>query len=301
MKVIKNVSLIGLGALGIMYSDHIAKKIPYENLRVIVDEERLNRYRSAGIYCNEDKCDFNYVTPEMDVEPADLLIFAVKYMNLEEAIRSASKHVSKDTIILSVLNGVVSETDIGNVYGHEHNLYCVAQGMTALKEGNKMAFIQKGILCFGELDEEINSEKVERLKNFFDKIEMPYEINNQMKTKLWSKLLANVGINQTVAYYETTNRGIQEPGEMRDLMISAMKEVLLVAECEKVNLTYDDISYWLDVIATLEPNGMPSMAQDVKAGRNTEVELFAGTMVKLARKHNLDLPVNQMFYDYFGK
>jgi len=299
MKAIKKVSLIGLGALGIMYSHHLSKKILYEDLRIIVDEQRRSRYEKDGIYCNEEKCDFNYVTPDMEVEPADLLIVAVKYMNLEEAIQSVSKHIGEDTIILSVLNGIVSELDIGNIYGYEHNLYCVAQGMTALKEANKMVFVNKGILCFGELDEITNSDKVKTVKNFFDKIEMPYEINNQMQTKLWSKLLANVGINQTVAYYETTNKDIQKPGEIRDLMISAMEEVLMVAKCENVNLTDKDIDYWIKIFGTLEPDGMPSMAQDVKAGRHTEVELFAGTIVKLARKHGLKVAVNEMFYKYF--
>lgn len=300
MKPIKKVSLIGLGALGTMYSEHLSQKLAFEDLRIIVDEERKNRYHSQGVYCNQKPCEFNYVTPNEDVEKADLLIFAVKYIHLQEAIKAVEKHVGEDTIILSVLNGVVSEADIGAVYGDEHNLYCVAQGMTALKEGNQLTYRNKGILCFGELNASENSEKVQRLKAFFDSVQMPYEINNQMQTKLWSKLLVNVGINQTVAYYKTTNSTIQQPGERRNLMIKAMEEVLLVAKKENVELSHKDIDYWLAIIDTLEPEGMPSMAQDVKAGRQTEVELFAGTIVKLAKKHGLKVPVNEMFYEHFA-
>ena len=299
IKPIKKVSLIGLGALGIMYSEHMLNQLPYEDLRIIADAPRVKTYTEAGIYCNNVKCDFNYVTPEEDVEPADLLIFAVKYAQLQEAIEAVKRHVGKDTIVLSVLNGIVSESDIGAVYGDAHNLYCVAQGMTAVKEGNHLTYMNKGILCFGELNAYEDSEKVIRVKNFFDQIQMPYEINNQMKTKLWSKLLANVGINQTVAYYKTTNEDIQRPGEARDLMIAAMKEVIQVAELEGVDLSHSDIEYWLTVIATLEPEGMPSMAQDVKANRGTEVELFAGTIRTLARKYGVEVPVNERFYQYF--
>ena len=222
-------------------------------------------------------------------------------MHLQEAIKAVEKHVGEDTIILSVLNGVVSEADIGEVYGDAHNLYCVAQGMTALKEGNQLTYKNKGIICFGELNAIENSEKVQQVKTFFDSVDMPYEINNQMQIKLWSKLLANVGINQTVAYYKTTNAAIQQTGEHRNLMIKAMEEVLLVAEKEKVKLSYKDIDYWLAIIDTLESDGMPSMAQDVKADRQTEVELFAGTIVKLAKKHGLDVPVNEMFHKHFVK
>lgn len=301
IKPIKKVSLIGLGALGIMYSEHMMNHMPLEDLRIIADSARIKKYTEGGIYCNDRRCEFPYVTPEEKVEPADLLIFAVKYTQLQAAISAVKNHVGEDTIILSVLNGVVSEADIGDVYGEKHNLYCVAQGMTAVKNDNHLTFKNKGILCFGELNALENTEKVESVKQFFDQIQMPYEINNQMQTKLWSKLLVNVGINQTVAYYETTNKSVQEPGEARDMMIAAMKEVIRVAELEGVGLSDLDIDYWLHVIATLDADGMPSMAQDVRADRSTEVELFAGTIIKLAKKHNIDVAVNERFYEYFTK
>lgn len=300
IKPIKKVSLIGLGALGIMYSEHMLHQMPFEDLRIIADTTRIKKYTEGGIYCNDVRCDFNYVTPEEEVESADLLIFAVKYTQLQEAITAVEKHVGEHTIILSVLNGVVSESDIGAVYGEGHNVYCVAQGMTAVKEGNHLTYQNKGILCFGELNTLKSTDNVERVMKFFDRLKMPYEINNQMQTKLWSKLLANVGINQTVAYYKTTNIKIQEPGVVRDQMIAAMKEVIQVAELEAVDLSAKDIEYWLGIISTLEPGGMPSMAQDVKANRPTEVELFAGTILTLAKKHGIDVPVNEMFYKHFA-
>lgn len=299
MKSIKKVSVIGLGALGILYVEHLSEKMDFEDLRIIADQNRIDRYTKDGIYCNSKKCNFNYVTPETVVEPADLLIFAVKYTHLSEAIKATKHHIGENTIILSVLNGIESEKDIAAVYGEEHNLYCVAQGMTASKSGNKMNYKYKGLICFGELNEEHNTEKVERLKTFFDKIDMPYEINNQMAVKLWSKLMVNVGINQTIAYFKTTNRAVQKEGKERTMMINAMKEVLTIACKENVALTEEEIDYWLNIIDTLNPNGMPSMAQDVKEKRYSEVELFSGTIVRLGKKHNISVPVNNEFYRYF--
>lgn len=39
------------------------------------------------------------------------------------------------------------------------------------------------------------------------------------------------------------------------------------------------------------------MCQDVLAGRPTEVELFAGTMLKIAEEEGLSLPVNAFLYE----
>lgn len=296
---IQKVSLIGLGALGVMYSKHLSEVLPEGALRIIVDNERKQRYMREGIYCNGELCSFNYVTPDEDVGTSDLIIFSVKYNQLDEAIKAVSKHVGENTIIISVLNGIVSEQDIARAYGIQHMLYCVAQGMTVIKDKNMVNYVNKGLICFGELDELKNSSKVQSLMEFFDHVGLPYEVNNQMRTKLWSKLLANVGINQTVAYYNGTNRTIQEQGTPRNMMVGAMKEVIRVAACEGVYLTDDDIEYWLKIIDTLEPEGMPSMAQDKRSGRSTEVELFAGTIVRLGKYYHIEVPINTLFYHHF--
>jgi len=299
-KPIKKVSIIGLGALGILYGEHFLRRMPQLDLRIIADRNRIDKYRKEGIFCNGQICPFFYVTPDVAVDPADLIIIAVKYSALDEAIQMIKGHVGPDTIILSVLNGVVSESEIGEIYGHEHLLYTVAQGMTAAKVGNQMSYRTKGILSFGELDAKENSEKVERVKAFFDSVELPYEINNQMKKKLWSKWMLNVGINQTVGYFNATNSFVQKPGEAREMMLAAINEAIAVANKEGVNLTNEDVDYWLNIIDHLDPNERPSMAQDVKAGRSTEVALFAGTVVKLAKKHNVSVPINELFLNYFS-
>ncbi|WP_319370456.1 2-dehydropantoate 2-reductase [uncultured Ilyobacter sp.] len=298
---IKKVSIIGLGALGVMYAEHLSQKINFEDLRIIADQNRIDSYKEEGVYCNGEKCHFNYVAPDAVVEPADLLIVAVKYNQLQEAIQAVKHHLGENTIILSVLNGIESERDIAKVYGEKHNLYCVAQGMTASKVGNQMTYKNKGMLCFGELDENKNSEKVERLKKFFDEVEMPYEINNQMAIKLWSKLMINVGVNQTVAYFGGTNKIIQKESPEREMMIAAMKEVQIVAEKEGIIIEDKEIDYWLEIMGSLNPDGMPSMAQDVEAKRYSEVELFAGTIVRLGKKHSLSVPVNTEFNRYFNE
>jgi 2-dehydropantoate 2-reductase len=296
---IKKVSIIGLGSLGVMYAEHLSERMNFEDLQIIADQDRIDRYKKEGIYCNGKKCNFNYQSPNFIVEPADLLIIAVKYTHLQEAIKAVKNHVGENTIILSVLNGIESEKDIAKIYGEEHNLYCVAHGMTASKIGNKMIYKNKGLLCFGNLDENNNTEKIDRLKIFFDKVEMPYEINNKMAIKLWSKLMLNVGVNQTLGYFNTTNQAIQKEGPEKNMMIAAMKEAQIIAQKEGIALEEKDIDYWLKVMNKLNPSGMPSMVQDVKAKRYSEVELFAGTIVRLGKKHNVSVPINSAFYKYF--
>jgi len=88
---IGKVSIIGLGALGILYGEHFLRRMQREDLRIIADPDRIKKYQKEGIFCNDELCEFEYVRPDAPVDPADLLIVAVKYNALDEAIRMNDK------------------------------------------------------------------------------------------------------------------------------------------------------------------------------------------------------------------
>lgn len=103
---IKNVAIVGLGALGIMYGKHLVDRLGVDAVRIVADHDRIERYKKDGILCNGEPCTFRYVAADEPMEPADLLIFAVKYTGLKSAIANAKNQIGKQTIILSVLNGI---------------------------------------------------------------------------------------------------------------------------------------------------------------------------------------------------
>ena len=294
---IRTISIIGLGALGILFGNHLSKRMPKVDLRIIADRDRIKKYKSNHVYCNGNRCEFNYMTPEELCKPADLIIFTVKYDGLNDAIQAVKNHVGEQTIILSALNGITSEAVIGETYGMDKILYCVAQGMDAVKVGNKLTYDHMGMLCFGEGEPGIISPKVKKVAEFFEKMEVPYEAVTDMNKRLWGKFMLNVGVNQTVAVYESNYGEIQRKGQVRDTMISAMREVMVLSEKKGINLTEDDLNYWLRILSTLSPTGKPSMGQDLEARRYSEVELFSGTVLKMSEKYGIPTPVNQQFYD----
>jgi len=124
MKEIKTVSIVGLGALGILFGHHLSKKIAIKDLRIIA-----------------------------------------------------------------------------NTYGWDKLLYCVAQGMDAVKEGNTLTYSNMGILCFGDLKPGTISDKAMKVARFFAKTDFPHEVVKDMNQRLWGKFMLNVGVNQVVAIY----------------------------------------------------------------------------------------------------
>ncbi|MGI6168388.1 MAG: ketopantoate reductase family protein [Christensenellales bacterium] len=297
MEKIKNIAIVGMGALGVLYGEHFASKLGLKAVTFVADEERIAKYRTQGVYSNGKRWDFQLSSGGDGVGPADLLIFSVKGTALLDAIGEAAPWVGKDTIILSLLNGIVSEEIIGEALGNGHVLHCVAQGMDAVKLGNHLTYSHMGQLRIGVFPEERDKlPLLGRIEELFDRTGLPYMREENIKRRLWSKWMLNVGVNQVVMVERGNYGTVQQPGRPRELMRQAMGEVMILAEKEGVFLTEHDIDGYIELVDTLDPEGMPSMRQDGIERRPSEVELFSGTVLEKAKKHGLSLPVNEMLY-----
>lgn len=292
---IKRVSVIGLGALGILFGGQMAKNMPRQDLTFIAGRQRIDRYEREGLFRNSERCSFQYVAPEEITQPADLLLFTVKFGALPQAIEDARAAVGPHTAVLSLLNGVASEEMLAKAYGAEKVLYAAAQGMDATKTGNKLVFSNLGMISFGERNG-AKSERVRALGSFFEKVGIAYELPDDPQRKLWSKFMLNTGVNQVAMVCKTNYGGLQAPGKARDMMLAAMREALAVSRAEGINLKEAEIDYWMGVIGKLDPAGTPSMRQDADAKRPSEVELFAGTVRRLGRRHGIATPTNDEIY-----
>jgi 2-dehydropantoate 2-reductase len=114
-----------------------------------------------------------------------------------------------------------------------------------------------------------------------------------MKT-LWWKFMINVGINQTSAVLRATYGMMQDINEAQELMVDAMREVIEISQKAGVKLTQEDIEECLRIVKGLTPTGKTSMCQDMEASRQTEVNIFAGTVLELGKKYSVPTPVNAM-------
>lgn len=295
MKEIKTVGVIGLGALGTMYAHLFTQALGRDHVLVLADGDRVARYQKQPLYYNGALCDFHYADAAEVQEPVDLLLFAVKFGGLAGSVDTCRHLVGPDTTLISVLNGISSEEILSAAFSPEQVVWCVAQKMSAVKAGNHVTVSPTGELALG-VPAGHSPAHLERLTAFFDRIHFPYSLPEDIHRHMWSKLLCNTGCNQATMVCQCGYGGLQTPGPARELMLGAMREVVLVANAEGVALSEADIDSWLAIVDHFPPDGMPSMRQDALAHRPSEVELFAGTIRRLARKHGLSVPVNDTIY-----
>ena len=65
---------------------------------------------------------------------------------------------------------------------------------------------------------------------------------------------------------------------------------------EGILLSEEDLENDLNILRSLNPEGCPSMQQDALAGRKSEVNLFAGTLIEKAKRYGIPVPVNERYW-----
>jgi len=296
MASIENITIVGPGAMGAAYASLLYEANP-GCVQFVADGKRYERLCREGLIVNGKHYAIPVVRSGDRISPSDLVIFAVKHHHLDDAIRDAQSIIGDATDIMSVMNGIESEERLGAVFGVERVLYAVAVGIDAVRMGNEVSYTNRGKILFGEARNPSPSERIKRIQIFFDKAGIPYETPFDMIHTLWWKFMINVGINQASAALRAPYSVFQTSQEARQLMESAMEEVITVAGKEGVLLSQKDLEVWHTVLSSLNPQGKTSMLQDVEAGRKTEVEMFAGKVIELGKRHGAPTPINQGLFD----
>ncbi len=300
-KKIENVYIIGMGALGMLFGGLIEDRIGSGHAAFLMDDERYERNCGTVPTVNGVPRPFRMVRAS-EAEPADLIMIAAKATGLADALVSMERAVGEETIIISILNGITSEEIVSERYGEEKVIHTVAQGMDAVCFDNALTYVRPGRLCVGippEKAARINGmrEKLDSLTEFFDRTGIPYQVEDDIIRRQWSKFMLNCGCNQVCMVWDTGYGGMMEPAsEAFMAMTAAMREVVVLARLEGVDLGEEDVAEYLALMRTLQPDAMPSMEQDRIRKKKTEVEIFAGTVRRLAAKHGIEVPAADFLY-----
>ncbi|VIG18856.1 ketopantoate reductase [Clostridioides difficile] len=289
----KKVVFWGVGAVGATFAEQFLNS-KYD-FKILCNKERKKRYLEDGFIINGKRYDFDYVTRDEYKQEADFIIIGLKYNNLKENIKELDGLVGKNTVIMSLLNGVDSEEIIGERFGIEKMVYSYVTNIDAKKINNNIIHTTNGIIVFGNKD---NSEdrKTNIITEVFDDVNIEYVLSKDIQRDMWWKYMVNIGVNQTSAILGAPYGVFQSSEHLRELAKSAMREVVAIAQAKGISLTEDDVENSLHRILEHSKEGRTSMLQDVEAHRPTEVDMFSKNICKLGKKYSIPTPINQTFF-----
>ena len=293
---IQKVTLIGLGAMGAFFAPKLNAFLGKANFKVMADGARKQRLESQGIIINGTTHHFTVVSPEEQGDPADLIIIAVKDTGLHQAISDIKNQVGEHTQILSVLNGVDSEERVAAVYGWDRVLYSYMRVSINMRDGIANFNPDVGSIHFGEAKNPVLSERVQHIKALFDACGIKNRTDADMLRGIWFKFMCNVGENLTCALLGVPFGAYQRSEHANLIRRQTMWEVIKIANALGINLGEADIAHQEKTLYLLPFNNKPSTLQDLEKGRATEVEMFAGKVIKLGQQLGIETPLCWMLY-----
>lgn len=277
--MIKNVLIVGLGGVGAVY----ASKIP--NVNILVDDKRLEYYRSNPTIINDKKYNFNYMISS-NAYPMDLIIISVKFYNLSQVLDDLEGFVDKNTKIISLLNGISSEEIIRDKYADATVIpsYLICNSIMRKDRNIIHDDVNKIVMA-----------KDSELQEFFEANKINYEIANDIKSSMWQKFMLNIIANQLSAVTRKTFGEMNDLPYIEDLLWKILEEVIKIAKYEGVNNPEILAKNAINTFKTMAPYGKTSMLQDIENGKPTEIDAFAGTIIQLGQKYNVPTPYNNLF------
>ncbi len=293
--MISNIGLVGAGSVGSSLFSYIYANDP-DHAFLLAKGTRAERLREKGISVNNEITHpVIYSDPAQNIK-LDLLIVVVKTYSLESVMEDIADLISKDTIILPLQNGILTTDRLKERFPDNCVLYGTVQRTDAHRIGHRVFFTTLGETKIGHA---INKEIAPDLAAVYERLKdlgINVKIYEDMRRVQWLKWMLNTGASQVAAETGVECGFFGMVSEITELMSMCMDEILALAEYEGVNVTKKDRDEIIDLLIKYPPDKKMSMLQDLEAGRTTEIEEYAGTVIRLGEKYGVPTPVNRVLY-----
>jgi len=287
-----NILIVGAGGVGGYYGAVLMKA--GVNVSFLVTPRSLPILQSKGLTVKSKGEVWNFRPPVStnpeELCPCDLIIIAVKRYDTDKVLDTIQPVVTKDTIILTIQNGIDGEEDILRRFSDANVLGGVAFLASKIEEPGVISHIGAGSLGIGELDGS-ESERVQSIVNLFKNAGVPTKLSkNILKTK-WEKLCWNSVFNPLSVILNGPLDNILDSKDALDVAFRIFEEIRAVAEKKGIIIDAGLMDEQINVTQKLR-GYHTSMFEDFLKGKPTEIDYFNGYVCREGAKHDVAVPVN---------
>jgi 2-dehydropantoate 2-reductase len=226
--------------------------------------------------------------------PIDLVIVLVKSFHTREAIESAKAILGKDTLVLSLQNGLGHEDILSKIVGTSRLLAGKTYaGGVIIGPGHIIAGTKGKETYIGELNGQI-SKRVSLIAKVFNDAGLLTHVSENITGTIWDKLLVNIATGALSGITRLTYGELYQLPEVEACAIAAVAEAMAVAKSHGITLSVVDPKQpWVKAAAGLPYEFKASMLQSLEKGSVTEVDFVNGAVVRWGAQRGIPTPVNQ--------
>ena len=228
------------------------------------------------------------------VRGADLVLFCVKTTDNVATARQLAPLLTPGATVICLQNGVDNVEQL-RAAANIDALAAVVYVAASRPEPNYVKHVGRGDLVLGP-----PSERTAAIAETFVRANVPCRISDNIEGELWTKLIWNCALNAISALGRSRYGRIAESSDARKLMEEAVHEVLAVARAAGVVLpgleAPDAAIAGAMKIATQMSEAFSSTAQDVMAGKHTEIDSLNGYIARRGAELGVPTPINHALF-----
>ena len=293
-----NITIVGSGGVGAYFGGKLAKA--GNNVTFIARGKHLEAINKNGLTVKSFLGDFEvkpaFATDKISKSPkADLIIIAVKAWQVKEVAEELLDIIKDDTMVLPLQNGVLSSEELRQVLPHNNVLSGLCRIISKIESPGVISHLAvEPSITFGEFDNS-KTERVFELLKTFQEAGIKSNVADDIQAERWKKLIY-ICSSGWLAVTRSTNGQIMEHPDTKDILLNLFVEVATVARKLGVNIPSDYEEKTLALAETFPYDSTSSLTRDIWAERPSELEYQNGTVVRLAKKVGVDVPINRMIY-----
>jgi 2-dehydropantoate 2-reductase len=227
--------------------------------------------------------------------PVDIVLFAVKLWDTENAGTLLAPVVRPDTRVITVQNGIDSVERLTAILGR-NVVGGVAQISAAIAApgviGHTSSF---AILRFGRPGGAADPQ-LEAFAAAGKAAGLDTATTGDIDADLWKKFVFLVGLANMTASLRLPVGAFRSDPDIRAFYLATMREVVAVARAKGVILQDGFAEDRLAFVDTIPAGMRASMAVDLERGNRLELDWLAGKVVALGRELGVPVPANEAVY-----
>jgi 2-dehydropantoate 2-reductase len=294
--MIERVCVVGAGVIGSLFAGHLGRVSDVSVLCRRGEHARALNEQGLRISGKADLVtEVTAATSPAELPVPDLVIVATKATGLDAAAASLDGHWP-EAAVMTVLNGLGAEGVVAR-YGDWPLLSAVTFISGTKHSDTHVEYILDTETWLGPYADTA-FELARQAGELIARSGLKVEVLADLRPAQWSKLIFNATVNGVAALtglphdFHFAHEG---PGELGLVVHALIDEGKSVARAAGVEL-HDD-PWEMNVLATRRGSAhFPSMLEDVAAGRQTEVELINGALVREAQEHGVKAPLQEAVY-----
>jgi 2-dehydropantoate 2-reductase len=293
------IAIFGAGGVGGAFGGRLA--LAGREVCFVARGEHLRALRASGLVLIDAQGERRIESVVASDDPAalgpvDVVLVATKTWQLAEAVAALPPLLGAETFVVPLVNGVEAVGELVAALGPERVVGGLSGTVSFLDGPGRIRSVSaRHTVRFGELDGR-SSERTARLLRQFDGTGIDADIPADIHLALWEKFLFVVPLGTVGAATRVPIGVYRSLPETRRILEAAMAEVVAVARTRGVALSDEAPSKALKQIDLLPVEATASLHRDIVAGKPSELEAWAGAVVRLGRASGTPTPVFDLLY-----